>query len=153
AGAQHLQTRVITTSRYSSLSSMNTTSKKRVTKLILEPNAERTDERQPGFLGAGSPELGLADYTSGLYLSEGDYGPYASIRFYLKKESEGSGMPKQIKILESKNKNRRAGTDDPHYSGKTEILDTRYKVKIWIRQNPASSLLYIEVVFEEAEHV
>jgi hypothetical protein len=47
----------------------------------------------------------------------------------------------------------RPGSDDPHYRGNVEILDAKHKFKAWIRQNPATSLLYIEAVFEKAEHI
>lgn len=123
-------------------------------KLILQPNSEREDDRQPGFVGPGSVDLGLGDYTSGSYLSIGEYGNYLDLRFYLRKEFENSGQPKQVKVLASQNKNCRPKSDDYHYFRcNVEILDAKYKVKAWIRQNPATLLLYIEIVFEEAEHV
>jgi len=76
------------------------------------------------------------------------------LRFYLRKEFESSGQPKQIKVLASQNRNCRPNSDDCHYfRANVEILEAKYKVKAWIRQNPATSLLYMEIVFEEAEHV
>lgn len=132
---------------------MNATSLKSSIKLILQPNSEREDERQPGFVGPGSVELGFADYTSGCYLSTGDYGNYLDLRFYLRKEFESSGQPKQVKVRASQNKNCRSESDDPHYRGNVEILDRKYKLKAWIRHNPATSLLCIEAVFEPADHV
>ena len=133
---------------------MNTIPSKPAIKLILQPNAEREDERQPGFVGPGSADLGLDDYNSGCYLSTGEYGNYLDLRFYLRKESEISGQPKQVKVLASQNRNCRPNSDDYHYFRcNVEILGKKYKVKAWIRQNPATSLLYIEIVFEESEHV
>jgi len=132
---------------------MNATQSK-ATKLILQPNSERAADNQPGFVGPGSPELGLADYTSGCYLSNGNYGNYMDLRFYLRKEFVSSGQPKQIKVLASQNKNCRPNSDDYHYFHcNLEILDRKYKLKAWIRQNPATVLLYVEVHFEAAEHV
>jgi hypothetical protein len=132
---------------------MSTTAPKSQIKLILQPNSEREDERQPGFIGPGSLGLGLGDYTSGCYLSTGDYGNYLDLHFYLRKEFESCGQPKQVKVRISQNKNRRQKSDDPHYRGNVEIFGAKYRLKAWIRQNPATSLLYIEIVFEEAEHV
>jgi hypothetical protein len=132
---------------------MNTTALKLI-KLILQPNSERADEKQPEFVGPGSADLGLGDYTSGCYLAKGEHGRYLDLRFYLQKEFENSGQPRQVKVRASQNKNYRPKLDDYHYfRSNVEILDKKYKVKTWIRQNPATSLLYIEVVFEEAEHV
>jgi hypothetical protein len=128
-------------------------SSKPAIKLVLQPNSEREDERQPGFVGPGSVDPGLGNYTSGCYLSTGEYGNYLDLRFYLRKEFESSGQPKQVKVRASQNKNCRPQSDDPHYRGNVEILDAKYKLKAWIRQNPATSLLYIEVVFGEAEQV
>jgi hypothetical protein len=52
------------------------------------------------------------------------------------------------------NKNCRPNSDDYHYFHcNLEILDRKYKLKAWIRQNPATVLLYVEVHFEAAEHV
>ena len=112
----------------------------------LQPNSERADENQPGFVGPGCDELGLADYSSGCYLSPGGkYGPYADLRFYLRKESEDSGQPKQVKVSASQNQNCRPKSDDPHYFRRNvEILDRKYKVKVWIRQNPATALFYVK---------
>lgn len=132
---------------------MDTTPEKKVIKLILQPNSERGDARQPGFIGAGSAELGLSDYSSGCYLSTGEYGNYLDLRFNLRKEFEGSGQAKQIKVLASQNKNCQAEKDDPHYRVKTEILGAKYKVKAWIRQDPTTLLFYVEIVFEEAEQI
>jgi hypothetical protein len=130
---------------------MNATSLKSSIKLILQPNSERADENQPGFVGPGSDELGLGDCTSGAYISTGDYGPYLDLRFYPPKKSEGS---EQLKIRASRNRNCRPNSDDYHYfRADVEILGKKYKVKAWIRQNPATSLLYIEIIFEESEHV
>jgi hypothetical protein len=132
---------------------MNAKLSKRLIKLILQTNSERENERQPGFVGPGSAELGLPDYTSGCYLSKGEYGNYFDLRFHLRKEFETSCQPKQVKVRASQNKNCRPESDDPHYRGNVEILDTKYKLKAWIRQNPATALLYIETVFVTANHV
>ena len=133
---------------------MNTIQSKPAIKLILQPNSERADDNQPDFVGPGSAELGLADYASGCYLSKGQYGHYLDLRFYLRKGSETSGQPKQIKVLASQNKNCRPDSDDYHYFRcNVEIFDKKYKVKAWIRQNPATSLLDLEIVFEESAHV
>jgi hypothetical protein len=111
-------------------------------RLLLQPNSERDDERQPEFVGPGSADLGLADYISGCYLLTGDHGNYFSLRFYLRKEFETSGQPKQIKFTASKNKNFRPESDDPHYRNNVEILDVKYKLKALIQQIPGH--LYVK---------
>ena len=97
------------------LAAMNTTALKHTIKLILQPNSERADENKPGFVGPGSPDLGLADYTSGCYLSKDQWGPYLEFRFYLPKEFQSSGRAKQTKVLAFQNENFRPKSDDYHY--------------------------------------
>ena len=71
-----------------------------------------------------------------------------------REDERHTGQPKQVKVLASQNRNCRPNSDDYHYFRcNVEILGKKYKAKAWIRQNPATSLLYIEIIFEESEHV